>query len=149
MMMKKIKYRKIMFAMCILIIFISPVILFMLIHPLARPSSIIRRDMFRHTPIGTHASDVMRFIDHNPNWQRTRLNENRGVRFAPNTGRRRVPSIGFHFSNPDFPDIGSQSLRVSLGYYIIVLRIFVSVHYAFDEDGYLIDIFISRELDLM
>ena len=143
-----VKQRRIKVALLILLIILMVVMLLMF-HPLARPSSFIRSDMLEHTPIGTHVNEVIRFIDSNPNWQRSRLIETRGVTFRPHTGNRRIPHNAPTSSNPDFPDVGSQTFRVSLGYYTIILRVFVTLHYAFDEDGYLIDIFIHRELDLI
>lgn len=125
------------------------VVIALIFNPLIRTPEGIRRHLLRTTPIGTSMEDVVLIADEISNSS------------CPNRIRIRDHGVVLHPRDPLRPtnflpaDLigstvsGDQSVRIHLGHYRIIFRIDVVAFYAFDEDGKLIEIFISKEWDLL
>ena len=106
---------------------------------LARPNALIRRDLLRITPIGTSMEDIRNTLEENGWWYSRR---NRGIFVERN---RVVNSDTAKTART--VEIGTQSIQVTLGHVLLIVR--VHVGFAFDEDSRLIDIAIGRYFDII
>ena len=117
------------------------IILSYLTNPLRRPEGQIREDILEITPIGTSMEDVIKIIENNKKWEAPRIFNECGVSYA---------DLGW----PSKPDdlalgkitvIGEKSIRTIFGRYQAFFQVLVDVHWAFDENAKLIDIFIQKD----
>jgi hypothetical protein len=138
------KKRKLIF---ILIAVSLPVLFAAIIisNPLRRSEERIRADLLSQMPIGGSMDEVIAVIEKNDRWSINHISKTGGV-FMLN-GRPGEPS---HFLDPDDErNIGKQRIRVHLGYYRTIFITDVLAFFAFDADGYLIEIAIRKDTDAL
>jgi len=113
---------------------------------LSRPESAIRRDLLRITPIGTSKEEVLSVIEER-GWTLMWTRVTAG--YFLNRGRVGDGPNPFMVESGESFEIGTQSLRMHLGRFRMILDIDVCAYYAFDEDSKLVDIAIRREMDVI
>jgi len=107
----------------------------MIYNPMRRPASMIRNHILRHTPIGTCIDEVIKVIENNERWGIPSVNRSSGF-IVQGVG---VPNLRA------FTVVGDQSIQTRPEIYNVILfherrtRIF----WGFDEDGKLIQVFVS------
>ena len=125
------------------------VVIALIRNPLLRTEEGIRNYLLRITPIGTSMEEVIGVIDNHEKWSIRFISEDSGVSLHPTV----IPESSSRglYNNPLFPNniIGERSLRVYLGNYSLITRVYVDAFYAFDEDGKLIEILVWKVWDLL
>jgi len=106
--------------------------------------------ILRLTPIGMHIDDVIDVIEGREDW---------GVRYIARDGGFVHPHLrgedhGWPTVRPGSNVIvGQQSIRVNVGAYQAWYKLFfvthVDVFWGFDEDGYLIEIYVWKSIDVL
>ena len=143
--MENMKKRVIRCAICFMLLLpLLPYIL-MLVNPMRRPEPMVTNYVLRLTPIGTDMEEVIRLVENHRNWNVAWISYDRG------------------FSHPRPHDVtpppeerpfivGDKSMKVDMrriwptntpvmGYF---MEMIVSIFWAFDEDGKLIDVYVWR-----
>jgi len=117
---------------------------------LSRPESAIRRDMLIITPIGTSMDDVLKVIEER-GWHLTYARKTAGYFLYSRALRDHVSDVATsrQLESGRSVEIGTQSIRIHLGRYRVILDIYVDVYFAFDDDSKLIDVAIRREMDVI
>ncbi|MCL2720290.1 MAG: hypothetical protein FWD47_03000 [Treponema sp.] len=115
-----------------LLIFVGVIFLLMLmimlINPAYRPTSLIRNDILKFTPIGMNMDEVLEVIEERNNWRIMTRSSERGYIYM------KLP--------PGQREVGIKHISVDLGnswYFWYVIS-----SWAFDENGILIDVFVER-----
>jgi len=137
------KRSKVMFvAIFFLVILVIPIGL--LSNPLRMPDRFVRYNLLRTLQLGTTFEDAIQIIEANENWQTITINRGRG--FLMLHGR---PSISSPSDRLGGYVVGEQFIRVHIGHYRYVFRRDVVAYLAFDADGYLIEIAVTRQIDAL
>jgi len=113
---------------------------------LSRPESAIRRDLLRITPVGTGKEDVIRIIEER-GWTLSWTRATRGYFIV--RGQASDGATPAQLEDGTAVEIGTQSIRIHLGRFRVILAVDVCVYFAFDEDSNLVDIAIRREMDVI
>jgi len=112
----------------------------MIRNPMRRPSSMPTNYVLSLTPLGTHIDDVISIVENHRDWIVERTDREQGfVHPAPHTIR--PLSEGWPVV------VGDKSIRVRSEPYRpfgLLTRTVVAVHYGFDADGYLIEVYVWR-----
>ena len=116
----------------------------MSLNPLRRSNDNISANLLRYIPIGTSMEEVIRAIDNNDNWRLRGTNTDFGIEMIH--GR---PHSASEFTPAYVDIIGDQNIRMHMGSYNIVFQRHIIVYFAFDADGYLLDIFVRKETDVI
>jgi len=117
----------------------------MITTPMRRPEAMFRNYILRITPMGTNIEDVIQVIEIRDDWGIPNINYEFGI--APQRPRSREPRGS---GLPDLSRIGEMSVSSHIGTHFAWYRWFplmefsVVVLWAFDGDGNLIEVFISR-----
>jgi len=120
--------------LALLIISLGVFVIGCLSNPLRRSEERIREDILALTPIGSSMEDVIEVIDSNEWWNWFgNINHYSGFSSADRT----TPNAR----------VGEQSIRILLGEYRNIFITSVVAFWGFDEDGYLIDIRIRKDVD--
>ena len=135
-------------TLCTILISIILVVIAMMINPLLRTEASIRRHLLSMMPNGTSMEDVIRTAENNERWTIRAVHDDAGLVLHPTT---LIPlnDVLPTERTKDEHIIGTQSIRVSLGNYRFITTVFVVAHFAFDENGELIEIIIHKYLDLI
>ena len=104
-----------------------------------RPNPMPTNYVLSLTPLGTHIDDVISIVENHKDWNISMINRERGF-VHPTPHDIRPLSEGWPII------IGDKSIIVDAGYYRVGLlsRTVVSIHYGFDTDGYLVEVFVWR-----
>ena len=139
------KRKKVMVVILFLFVIILLVaIIPMLTNPMRRPRNIIRHQVLRITPIGMNIDDVIEVIERRDDWGEPIVSYEFG--FAPLSPGRRRP-LPAELGLPDLPRVGKMSISSYMGNYrnwFMLLVVDVTIFWAFDEDGKLIDVHIWK-----
>ncbi|MCL2109102.1 MAG: hypothetical protein FWH20_07140 [Oscillospiraceae bacterium] len=135
-MQKSRKSKRIMIISTIILICI---IVINIINPVRMPNWFIRTYMLILTPIGTDMDRVIKIAEGHLLWKVNSIYE-RGY-----THRNGRPDRGTTSKEENI--IGVKSIEVYIGKYHMFFRRDVSVFYAFDEEGKLIDVAVLKEWD--
>ena len=141
-----IRKKRICIIVTIFLIIALWVVIPLIMNPLRRSTGWIRKDLLQQMPIGIDMEDVIRIIEDNEAWTLV-VQRNFGLLLCSD-GRTPIRSLNPE-RFPDSPSIGEQSIRVYLGTYITFTRVAVEAYFAFDGEGYLLDIFIRKDLDVI
>ena len=121
----------------------------MTINPIRRSTGSIRRSLLREMPIGTSMEDVIQIIESNRAWTLKVVQMEFGLVLSP-VGNNMIPIRDVNPSGfPNSPVVGEKSIRIHMGRYITFTWVDVEAYFAFDGEGYLLDIFIRKELDVI
>ena len=103
-------------------------------NPARKTSEQIKSDILALTPLGTSANDVLEFVN---------ANEWSGVAGSP----ARILDSGVFMGElgQSGDDVGEKSIRATAGKYTNFFKTTVSVWWAFDENGELIEVFVSKQ----
>jgi len=129
----------------ILIFLALTIIIPMITTPMRRPEAMFRNYILRITPIGTNIEEVIQVIEARDDWGVPHIKYELGI--VPERPWIRTPR---GLGQPDFPRIGEMSVSSHMGTHFAWYRWFplmefsVVVYWAFDEDGELIEVFVSR-----
>ena len=109
----------------------------------------IREDVLEITPIGLTMEEVIEAIENNRDWTNEHEFHDRGVgiiRFGPEGRHGYFATINYHEEQATFvKTVGVQAIRLPMGTYQHPLGItHVFAHWAFDENGDLIDVFVEK-----
>ena len=129
---------------CVPVLLVLPYIL-MLVNPMRRPEPMVTSYVLRLTPIGTDMEEVIRTVENHRNWRVWWINYDRGF------SHPRPHTITPYPEEYPFV-VGDKSMRVEvgrvwptntpvLGYF---MEMIVSIFWAFDEDGRLIEVYVWR-----
>lgn len=142
--------RILLIIICIILAFPLMQIIFAIANPMRRPHAMAKNYVLRLTPIGTDMEDVISIVDGHRNWSMGFVNYERG--FAhPSPPIGRPPSEGWDW----IYFVGDKSITVRAGSYwpaalnlptpsAWLMRTVVSIFWAFDEDGKLIEIYLLQ-----
>lgn len=124
---------------CVLAITLLQLIL-LLVNPMRRSESLATNYILRLTPIGTDMDEVIRIIENHRNWNIARINREQG--FAH-------PRQGGLSIEQGRTIVGEKSIRVDMRRYIPFvffpfMETNVSMFWAFDEDGKLIEVYVWK-----
>ncbi|MCL2383764.1 MAG: hypothetical protein FWC79_06535 [Oscillospiraceae bacterium] len=142
-------------VICILIILailVLGVIMFMMLsNPLRRSEERIREDALQLTPIGLTMEEVIEAIENNSDWTNEHVIYDRGyaiMRAGPAGNHTYFPTIYYNEDDIVFiKTVGVKTIRLDIGnYHNPLSNTIVLVHWAFDENGELIDIAIRKEV---
>ena len=122
------------------------VVIIVLFNPLMRTTNQIRRNLLRTIPVGIHMDDVVDIIERHGRWKIAGTSVRFGVSLTPLDGR---PSSASEFTSEHVEVVGQKRIRMHMGSYHIIFQRHVIVYFAFDADGYLLDIFVRKEIDLI
>lgn len=132
--------RILVFTGCCVLAFVLLYTVPMISNPIRRPNPMPRNYVLNLTPLGTQMDDVANIVEGHRGWIiENILNERGFVHPRPNT-LRPIPE-----ERPVI--IGEQSIRVRAPAYRpfgLLSRTAVAIFYAFDSNGYLIDVFVWR-----
>jgi len=124
-------------VVCLMLALVMAYMIPMIINPMRRPGYIPLNYVLRVTPLGTHMDDVINIVENHRDWRIGRIDRERGfIHPLPHTVR--PLSEGWPVI------IGEKSIRVESLYTFIIVRVGVSIFYAFDADGYLIEVYMRR-----
>ena len=128
---KKIK----LFVLIVTFIMIVILLLVFTLQPIRLPEPIIRHTILQETPLGSNKEEVLYFISENEDWL---LIQNRGG-----------PII--HRAHPITREDFAMTIGVRKGFYtgFLFMRTDVSIYWRFDDDGYLYDVVVRKELDVL
>ena len=130
-------------------IFISIILVILIVlfsNPLRMPNWLLRLHLLNTMPIGTNIEDITTIVNERSGW---RMEPIRGGGFIVSPAWPHSPYF------PVFPNIsqenmiGVQSTRIHLGHYRYIFQRDVLAYLAFDFDGYLIEIAVTRQIDAM
>jgi len=110
-------------------------------NPMRRPNPMPTNYVLNLTPIGTHIDDVIRIVEnHREDWRIERINLEEGFMHPSSYFLRPRPEV--------WPFIvGDKSIRVRAEPYRpvgLLTRTVVAIHYGFDTNGYLIEVYVFR-----
>lgn len=139
------KFRKnLRVASLAIIAIIILVVISMIVNPIRRTNSGVRRHLLLSTPIGTNIEEVIRVSEENAKLTIRYVRENAGVvLLKPNLS----PTNFLPNSIRDTIVVGEKSICIYLGTFNFITRISVEAFFAFDESDELIEIFIRRYYD--
>ncbi|MDR2650343.1 MAG: hypothetical protein LBB94_11610 [Clostridiales bacterium] len=131
----------------------------MVFNPIRRPQKMVRNYILRLTPIGTHIDDVVKFIESKQEWTVLYINYKMGYAHLgePIPGwpviTRTIPGSDGSITTRRTSIIGDKSIRAYLGeyyaWYTLGYHTAVSVFWCFDKGGKLIEVYVSKEIDII
>ena len=139
------RYKVFIIIFSVLSIITLMVVVLMMINPIYRSETSIRRYLLNITPIGTYMTDTITILEKN-GWGIRTISHTQGVVFSRNSSR----PISFVDVNerPGFTDVGKRSLSMHMGNgRFIIFDFAVLAFYAFDEENRLIEIFVWKMYD--
>ena len=132
--------KRIVIAIAFILIITIPIIAIAM-NPIMRPASWTRATLLGLMPIGTSMYEVAR-IAYVSNWMEI-------IHIRPEQGVIVIqgwPSAGFDPYSENI--VGEQSIRIHLGnYFVLFIGVAVEAFLAFDDDGYLIDIIMRKDVN--
>lgn len=145
---KREKHRKSRRKM-MLVLSIPVVIIFIALvsNPLRWPETMLSRHIIRSIPLGTHIDDVLYYIENNRNWNVSLVNS--GYRIgdfaeSPNITRGRGNKWQTGTSETGYY---RYHFLARIGSYRNISETSVGAIFVFDENGYLIQVFIRKDSD--
>jgi len=133
---------------CLIILATIPIVIILwitaliIISPIRRPQSSVRKHILRLTPLGTNIEDVIDFIENRDGWQIHIVNYEQGFPHPQ-------PHLIRGWDGQPIV-VGEQGIRVRMGYYHawykLNFRTDVSIFWGFDADGYLIDVWVWKSI---
>ena len=143
------------FVICILIalviLILGGIIIMILLNPLRRSEERIREDILLMTPIGSTMEEVIEVIENNRRWTNEHEIYDRGygiIRVGSEGNHRYFSTINYYKGQRTFvKTVGVETIRLDIGdYHNPLSHTVVLVHWAFDENGKLIDIAVGKEV---
>jgi len=132
----------------IIALVVSIVGMIWLSNPLRMPQPMVTNYILRLTPIGIHIDDVIEVIEGREDWRVHYIDQRSGFVHP----RLRGEDHGWP-TDRNRPIIGNQSIRANVGAYQAWYKMFfvthVDVFWGFDEDGYLIEIYVWKSIDVL
>ena len=140
--MKKMKIKPLMITIFVLIWFVLR-IMPIFVNPERWPQPLLQIYLLRLTPIGTHIDDVIEILEQHDSWGIWYVTYERGFIHPSQLGRRLEDGSAI---------IGDMSIRVFAGRYWpsnipilgFITETAVSIFWAFDEEGRLIETYIWK-----
>ena len=126
---------------------LTPIVLGMILmtsNPLRQSPERIRNNLLELMPIGISMGEVLTVIEDSDRWTVRHISEASGVLMLD--GRPSTPS---HLFLDDERIIGEQRIVVMLGEYRTILMTSVVAYFAFDSNGYLLEIAIRKYTDTL
>ncbi|MCL2354680.1 MAG: hypothetical protein FWC68_02130 [Oscillospiraceae bacterium] len=122
-----------------------------LLNPLRRSEERIREDVLLFTPVGSSMEKVIEAIENNRRWTNEHVIYDRGyaIMRAGSEGEHTYFSTIYYAegSRPFVRTVGVETIRLNIGSYTDPsATTVVLVHWAFGENGELIDIAVRKEV---
>lgn len=128
--------KKIMLLIIVVLIII--VMLILITNPLLRTDKRIRENLFKELPMGTKMEDVIKYIEDKEEWEVDWILYDRGFYYS---AQRNGPIKG------KSREIGEKNIRANMGSFRIIFVTDVVVHFGFDEESKLIEIWVRKDTD--
>lgn len=124
----------------IIVLLIIIVVIRLITNPLLKSNQKIRENLFEVLPMGTKMDEVIKHINSKRKWEIERINYDGGFYYSFHHGdviggKDRV--------------IGEKSISVVLGTYYNPFETAVVVHFGFDENSELIEIWVRKYTDTL